>query len=191
MDATIALEFLPQNRRFLVSLLSMWQPIGVVVSSAIAYGTAARYRCDYKLPSCKAVASGEACCTLSSNMGWRYEVIVIGAITLVIFGLRFFVFKFYESPKFLLSKGLTQEAIGVLHRIAKYNNAPAPTVTVADFEAIDAELGVTNEHSERSGARNVVSGVIKSVSHLKGLFGNRLETFIFVLLAIAYMGDYW
>lgn len=105
IDATIALEFLPQSRRNLVALLSLWQPIGVVAASGIAYGTAAKYRCDTTLLSCHAVSAGTPCCTVASNMGWRYEVIVLGGLTLVIFGLRFFAFPFHESPKFLISRG--------------------------------------------------------------------------------------
>jgi hypothetical protein len=38
-------------------------------------------------------------------MGWRYLVIIIGAMTLAVFFARYFLFDFYESPKFLLSKG--------------------------------------------------------------------------------------
>ena len=97
IDALIALEFLPQNRRFLVPLLSMWQPIGVVAASGFAYGTAAKYRCDIDLPYCRdpELAEGAACCTVASNMGWRYLVIALGGVTLVMFCLRFFVFKFH------------------------------------------------------------------------------------------------
>ena len=36
IDAAIALEFLPKNRRFLLTLLSLWQPVGVVVCTIIA-----------------------------------------------------------------------------------------------------------------------------------------------------------
>ena len=188
IDATITLEFLPQNRRFLVSLLSMWQPVGVVVASAIAYGTTARYRCDITLPACSAVVSGAPCCSVSSNMGWRYEVIVIGTVTLAIFFLRILAFKFYESPKFLISKGRYQDAIDVLHKIAAYNKTTPPTLTVQDFEAIDTELGLQTAHAGgASHAKSVIIGAIESLSHLKALFSNKLETFIFVLLAIAYM----
>jgi MFS family permease len=188
IDATIALEFLPQKRRAMVSLLSMWQPVGVVVASGIAYGTAAKYRCDTTLPACNAVADGESCCTVAMNMGWRYEYIIIGAMTLLVFVARFFIFKFYESPKFLLSKGKEQEAIDVLHKIAKFNGQPAPTLTVEMFREIDSANGVDPD-AEASGshAKNVVAGVIKSVAHLKGLFFNRLELLIFALLALAYM----
>jgi MFS family permease len=188
MDATIALEFLPQNRRALVSLLSMWQPIGVVVASAIAYGTAAKYRCDVTLPACSAVGAGEACCSVSSNMGWRYEVIVIGAMTLFVFFARFFVFKFHESPKFLLSRGREQEAIDILHKIAIYNGAPLPTLIVEDFRKVDRAIGVdATEPPTGANVKDVILNVFKNLGFLRGLFLNKLECFTFFLLALAYM----
>lgn len=191
IDATIALEFLPQNRRFLVALLSMWQPVGVVVASAIAYGTAARYRCGSGLPACNAVADGVACCTVSSNMGWRYLVIILGAMTLTIFFLRYFVFKFHESPKFLLSRGKEQEAIDVLHKIAKFNKTAPPILTVEMFQEIDrqaAEAAGVPLHQiqgqDRGSAKNVLKMFFNSFKHLKGLFTNKLQLFIFILLAV-------
>ncbi|KAF2825030.1 MFS general substrate transporter [Ophiobolus disseminans] len=197
IDATIALEFLPQSRRFLVALLSMWQPIGVTVASGIAYGTAAKWRCDVDLPSCQAVASGEPCCTILSNMGWRYNVIVLGCMTLTVFCLRYFVFRFHESPKFLLSRGREAEAIEVLHKIAKFNRAPEPTLTIELFRAIDeadgvvaaSDVPVARTRAEKNKA--VFKGVGAELARLKGIFTNKLSCFIFVLLAITYMGDYW
>ncbi|KAI4760835.1 MFS general substrate transporter [Aureobasidium sp. EXF-3400] len=199
IDATIALEFLPQNRRFLVALLSLWQPIGVVAATGIAYGTAARpkWRCDAKLPAC---STGERpCCTADSNMGWRYTLIILGGTTLVVFFLRFFVFTFQESPKFLVSRGREEEAIQVLHKIAKFNRAPPPVLTVAHLAAVDEASSLSTDDLEVSGRplstmetfKRVLHNTANSFKHLKALFTNRLQTFIFVLLAIAYMGDYW
>lgn len=169
----------------------MWQPVGVVVASATAYGTAAKWRCDVELPSCRAIASGEACCTVSSNMGWRYQCIVLGAMTLSIFFLRVVVFRFYESPKFLLGKGKEAEAIEVLHKIAKFNNAPPPTLTLEHFAIID---GTASENSDNAGQRttsettkHVFRNFVNSFKHLKGLFLSKLQCFIFALLAITYM----
>lgn len=188
IDATIALEFLPQNRRALVSLLSMWQPIGIVVGSAVAYGTAAKYRCDIALPACSAVADGEACCSVSSNMGWRYEVIVIGCITFFVFFARYFIFRFHESPKFLLARGREQEAIDVLHKIAEFNGAPAPELTVEDFREIDRATGVeSNDQAGAEGAKGIILGMFKSVSFLSGIFLNKLECLTFIILGLAFM----
>nr|XP_018266859.1 uncharacterized protein I303_00839 [Kwoniella dejecticola CBS 10117]OBR89017.1 hypothetical protein I303_00839 [Kwoniella dejecticola CBS 10117] len=203
IDATIALEFLPQKRRFLVALLSLWQPVGVVFASGIAYATAAKYRCAPDLDSCHNVADGAACCSVSSNMGWRYNSIVLGGVTLVIFFLRYFVFNFHESPKFLLARGREAEAIDVLHKIAKFNRAPPPTLTLAHFAEIEAssstfsgDAAAPPEYSAgRPGfvgtAKHVIKAFFRNFKSLKGLFGNKLQLFIFCLLAVAYMGDYW
>lgn len=170
----------------------MWQPVGVVVASAIAYGTAARYRCAPDLPACNQVAAGAACCTVSSNMGWRYLVIVLGAMTLTIFFLRYFVFKFHESPKFLLSRGKEQEAIDVLHRIAKFNRAEPPILTVEMFEDIDRQAAEATGQSleqlrnrDAGTAKNVFKTFLGSFKHIKPLFTNKLQLFIFILLALA------
>lgn len=162
----------------------MWQPIGVVAASGIAYGTAAKYRCSTTLPACSAVASGEACCTVSSNMGWRYEVIVLGCVTLIVFFLRYFIFHFHESPKFLISKGKEAEAIEVLHQIAKFNRALPPTLTVEDFRQIDDVAGPIDA---KQTTKHVIKTFFNSFKHLKGIFLNKLHCFIFILLAIAYM----
>ncbi|CAG8112554.1 unnamed protein product [Penicillium salamii] len=193
IDAAIALEFLPQNRRFLVALLGIWQPIGVVVASAISYGTAAKYRCDVKLPACNAagVSPGESCCSVSSNMGWRYEVIAIGMITFVVFFVRCLIFRFHESPKFLISKGRDQDAIDVLRKIAKFNKAPAPTLTIEDFQRINSDTGSESGSIKSKSPKNVALGFFKIFKHLRGLFACKAECFSFTLLAVAYMGDYW
>ncbi|OAG10852.1 sugar transporter-like protein [Paraphaeosphaeria sporulosa] len=197
IDATIALEFLPQSRRNLVALLSLWQPIGVVAASGIAYGTAAKYRCDPTLPACNAVGAGEACCSVSSNMGWRYEVIILGCVTLIIFFLRFFVFTFHESPKFLLARGKEAEAIEVLHKIAKFNRAPPPALTLEMFAALDemdsntSTVSVEGPRTRKEMARKVGRDIGKELKRLKGVFANKLQCFTFILLAVAYMGDYW
>ena len=161
----------------------MWQPIGVVVASAIAFGTAAKYRCDVNLPACNApgLGSGEACCTVSSNMGWRYEVIIIGVITLMVFIVRYFIFSFHESPKFLISKGRDEDAIEVLHQIAKFNKAPMPTLSIEEFEIIDADA----ELHQRTGI--VKKNVVQKVTFMRGLFMDKIQCISFFLLAVAYM----
>ena len=54
-------------------------------------------------------------------MGWRYYVWTMGALMLVLFVLRVFVFHLYESPKYLMGRGRDAEAVDVVHAIARYN----------------------------------------------------------------------
>jgi hypothetical protein len=136
-------------------------------------------------------------------MGWRYNIIVLGLMTLVIFFLRYFVFTFHESPKFLLSRGREQEAIDVLHKVAKFNKQPAPTLTVQHFREIEQAESMATDFTQISDVndgsapnttehvKHVATSALSSLKHLKGLFGNRLQVFIFVLLIVTYMGDYW
>jgi hypothetical protein len=128
-------------------------------------------------------------------MGWRYTLIILGGTTLVVFFLRFFVFTFQESPKFLVSRGREEEAIQVLHNIAKFNRAPPPVLTVAHLAAVDEASSLSTDDLAVSGQplssmetlKRVLHNTANSFKHLKALFTNRLQTFIFVLLAIAYM----
>lgn len=133
-------------------------------------------------------------------------------MTLVIFFLRYFIFHLYESPKFLLSHGREQEAIDVLHKIAYFNKAPPPTLTLEMFQAIDETSSPSSASSSVVGGvaadsqqlatrgeklstarktKKVLRNFARGLGNLKALFSNPLQAFIFFLLAIAYMGDYW
>ena len=138
-------EFIPQNRRFLLALLSLFQPLGVVIACLIAYSFIPSYSCGNDaqgnaLLSChsKKLTPGEKCCTKASNMGWRYTTLCIGALCVVIFFLRFVVFRFQESPKFLLYRGKDEKAAKVLQHIAKFNGRQC-NITLETFEALDRE----------------------------------------------------
>ncbi|WVF72785.1 hypothetical protein IAT40_007603 [Kwoniella sp. CBS 6097] len=137
IDATITLEFLPTKNRYLLAALSTFQPIGTVVASLVAFALIPRYSCDTSLKSCS--ISEAPCCNRSNNMGWRYTMIVLGFCTLAIFILRFVVFKFRESPKFLLTKGEDTRALDVIHSIAKFNKREPPVLTLEDFRMLDLE----------------------------------------------------
>lgn len=146
IDTTITLEFMPHNKRFLLAVLSVFQPIGVVVCSAIAFAFIPTMSCSPNfseldpLPSCATpgLDSGQPCCGRSNNMGWRYLLFTLGGITLAVFCLRFFVFRFRESPKYLISKGQDEKAIQVVQHIAKTNGKECH-LSLATFEALKEE----------------------------------------------------
>lgn len=146
----------------MLALLSIFQPIGVTICCAIAYGFIPNYSCspDFTvtnpdgspaLPSCNIVAAGEPCCHKADNMGWRYLMFTLGSMTLGIFFLRFVVFNFKESPKFLVYRGNDSKAIEVLQHVAKVNKRECG-VTLADFEALTAEDASTTSGTELFGA---------------------------------------
>lgn len=205
IDTTICLEFLPQNRRFLLAMLSIFQPLGVVISSGIAYGFIPFYSCEDSadkkpLPACSSstLAPGAPCCTKASNMGWRYTLICLGAICLTIFFLRFVVFRFQESPKFLLYRGSDDKAVEVLQKIAKFNGRES-SITLESFEAL------TNEHASmanRDTDMRIDAGteILKStwvekikieLQRCKILFSNFAMARLTILVWITYVFDYW
>ncbi|EKG18539.1 General substrate transporter [Macrophomina phaseolina MS6] len=123
VDGALFLEFLPFASGNLLTLLSVWWPVGQLVASLIAWGFIPNYSCADDAVSCKLQPGVEGCCEMSNNWGWRYFVITQGAITFCMFVARFFLFHLFESPKFLLSRGRQAEAVAVVHGIAYHNKA--------------------------------------------------------------------
>ena len=201
IDTTICLEFLPQNRRFLLAMLSVFQPLGVVLSSGIAYGLIPKYSCgngadEKPLPACNSVASGVACCTKSSNMGWRYTCICLGAICLTIFFLRFVVFRFQESPKFLLYRGKDEKAVEVLRHVAEFNGRQS-TITLESFEALTSEVtsNASREPMLGAGSKQLKFSWGEKIKlefqRYKLLFSTFNMARLTILVWITYIFDYW
>jgi MFS family permease len=65
--------------------------LGVIICSLISWGLVPKYACETGLPSCHSVSPGGACCTKSSNYGWRYAVFCIGGISIAAFVARYIV----------------------------------------------------------------------------------------------------
>nr|POE96501.1 putative mfs-type transporter pb1e7.08c [Quercus suber] len=202
IDTTICLEFIPQNRRFLLALLSIFQPIGVVVCSAIAYGFIPNYSCSPNfseanpLPSCHGAAAGVQCCTRASNMGWRYLMFTLGAITLGIFILRFVVFNFQESPKFLVYRGYDDKAVEVLRHIAKINKRECG-VSIQDFESLTTDTSSQTSATELLGAgkaqrqSSMKEKILIELSRYRLLFKDWEMARLTVLVWLTYIFDFW
>lgn len=121
VDGALFLEFLPDASSSLLTLLSVWWPIGQLVSSLLAWLFIANWPAD---------------------KGWRLFVLTMGIITLVMFTIRFFLFQLFESPKFLLSRGRQAEAVAVVHGIAFRNNRK----TWLTPDILDAVVDGANHH---------------------------------------------
>jgi MFS family permease len=199
VDTTICLEFIPSNRRFLLAALSIFQPIGVVGTSAIAYGFVPSNSCEPNfsrkdaLPSCRNVAEGEACCERADNMGWRYVLYTLGAINILVFFMRFAIFTIHESPKFLLSHGRNEKAIEVLQKVAKVNGQKCG-LTLADFENADA---AEEDADFGAGGKTPTDttywlGRVKAeVGKYKQLFANKHMARVTILVWLTYICDFW
>lgn len=107
-------------------------------------------------------------------MGWRYLMFCLGGITLGVFLLRFLVFKFRESPQFLLSRGRDAEAIEVVRAIARMNGARPPNLSLEDFGAVAALLGEEDAH-----AAEIISAARKEkLTHTQMLRKTSQETYV-------------
>lgn len=132
-------------------------------------------------------------------MGWRYLLYTIGSITIFVFILRYFVFKFRESPKFLIYKGQDEKAIKVVHHMAKTNGRPCH-LTMETFESLRGEYNSIQSADSR---KPVLGGGIKQVktrftdktgegvARYGMLFGSAQMTRLTILTWLTYIMDFW
>lgn len=155
VDGALFLEFLPDASSSLLTMLSVWWPIGQLVSSLIAWYFIAQW---------------------PVSIGWRYFMVTIGVITFAMFVVRFFIFRLFESPKFLLNRGRQNEAVAVIHGIAHRNG----TKTWLTSDLMDRVAGASaQESAAAASAANPSSGNVVSdrfaskLSGAKELFRTR------------------
>lgn len=99
-------------------------------------------------------------------MGWRYLLFALGGVTLFLWGLRFFIFTLFESPRFLSGIGKDAEAVEIIHKLARYNGKTT-TLTVEELEA----PGRNRDVSPSRTGRDILSRDSKyNTNHIKALF---------------------
>ncbi|KAM0332470.1 hypothetical protein ACHAQA_002751 [Verticillium albo-atrum] len=148
VDSAIFLEFIPATHQYLLTMQSAFWSLGQAVAALIAWPLIANFSCQ----------SGAAVCNYEDNLGWRYTFWTFGGLTLVMFLLRF-LFRIYETPKYLLGKGKDAEAVHVVQQIAARNGSTT-WLTLAHFQAVDRELGITEDTNVADIAPNADHGSI-------------------------------
>ncbi|KAL9122869.1 MAG: hypothetical protein Q9187_000580 [Circinaria calcarea] len=133
-------------------------------------------------------------------MGWRYTLFTLGGVTLFAFLMRFAVFRFQESPKFLLYRGQDEKAVEVLREIAKFNGRES-TISLDIFNALtDEEASFQSGESGRvailgAGSKQAQTSFGQKVklelSRYKLLFANAAIARMTILVWITYVFDYW
>ncbi|PCH39861.1 MFS general substrate transporter [Wolfiporia cocos MD-104 SS10] len=168
VDSAVFLEFIPASHQYLLTILSIWWAFGQLVGSLVAWPLMANFSC--------ASASD---CPRSSNEGWRYFLYAMGGLMLLCFVLRFGVFHLYESPKYLMGRGRDEEAVEVVHKVARYNGRECTLTLEMLREAGEAvEEEVKEEGREKvmdTSARAAVMRKMRqfSANHVKSLFATR------------------
>lgn len=128
VDSAIFLEFLPPTHQYLLTVLSVDWAVAQVIATLIAWPLLGNLTCQQE----------EENCTRGKNMGWRYFVITVGGLTLVMFFIRFLLFTIYESPKYLMGKGRDEEAVRIVHEVAR-RNGKTTTLTIEDLRACEPD----------------------------------------------------
>lgn len=101
-------------------------------------------------------------------MGWRYLLFTLGGVTLLLWGLRFFVFKLLESPRYLAGLGKDEAAVAVIQQLAAYNST---TCDITVEELMKAGQDADIEKSDTHGKRKILSESSKfTFKHIKALF---------------------
>ncbi|KAJ7162084.1 major facilitator superfamily domain-containing protein [Mycena filopes] len=198
VDGALFLEFLPGKDQYLLTLLSVWWAVGQVVGSLISWVFLARYSCDTSLVGKLVLPDGSLYrCDNTNNNGWRYSYYAMGAMVLFLAVVRVFVLPMDESPKFLVSIGRDQDAVGVIHRIAKKNKTIS-TLTVQDL--YDAASPYQDEKDIQAPTTKFSTwGLVRnSLDHLSGenirglfctprlAYSTSLIIFIYGALGLAY-----
>ncbi|PWY69071.1 Clavaminate synthase-like protein [Aspergillus heteromorphus CBS 117.55] len=190
VDSMIFLEFVPGSHQYLLTALSAWWNLGQLIVSLLAWVFLANFSCP--------TDSTPATCHRSENMGWRYTLITLGALSLAFTFIRVFVFKLPETPRYLLSKGQDQAAVDAVNYVARQNGKPEP-LSIGMFQEIDARLGLAAGESPTQGTGLSTKEILKEnmkdfrSTHYQALFATRklgihtaMIWFIWLTIGIAY-----
>ena len=94
-------------------------------------------------------------------------MITMGLIAMIMFSCRFFLFTLYESPKYLMGRGKDEEAVRVVHEVARINGKTS-NLTLADLQVFDqvGQQGVDASAALKRKLEKV------NFTHLRALFAS-------------------
>lgn len=95
-------------------------------------------------------------------------MITMGLLAMIMFSCRFFLFKLYESPKYLMGRGKDEDAVRIVHEVARINGKTTH-LTLADLEAFNqaGQQGVDASAALKRKLEKV------NFTHLRALFASR------------------
>ncbi|KAF5385725.1 hypothetical protein D9757_005514 [Collybiopsis confluens] len=166
VDSAVFLDLVPGTHQWLLTVMSIWWCLGQLFVSLIAWPLITNFSCT----------STTAACTRSENMGWRYLLFTLGGITLVLWFIRFFIFRLYESPRYLIGIGKDAEAVRVINEIARFNGKGTEetgVLTVDDLRKAEEEvtfIGVQHLETEPGSRRVLSASSVLGWDHVKALF---------------------
>ncbi|EGN93900.1 hypothetical protein SERLA73DRAFT_63292 [Serpula lacrymans var. lacrymans S7.3] len=187
VDSAIFLEFVPASHQYLLTVLSIWWAFGQLLGSLVAWPLIANYSC----PTPAATDLNPPPCLRSANEGWRYFLYAMGGLMLVLWIIRFFVFKLYESPKYLMGRGEDELAVKIVHKIAAYNGKTSNLTLEHLMQA--GKLNIPGKEKEEELQMDTSAlGAVKrqfqkfSGDHFRGLFATRKMAYSTSILIVVW-----
>jgi MFS family permease len=183
VDSAIFLEFLPASHQYLLTILSIDWALAQVFATLIAWPLLGNLTCQ----------QDDENCTKGENMGWRYFMLVMGGVAMIMFILRFACFTIFESPKYLMGRGRDAEAVKVVHEVAR-RNGKTSTLTLGDLEICNqlgsttstvatATTPSTSSHFKTALRRNLAE---LDGTHIKSLFRTRKLAYSTSLITVVW-----
>ena len=172
VDSAIFLEFLPGSHQYLLTVLSVFWAFAQLLATLIAWPLLGYHTCQEKATTC----------TRSANFGWRYFMIAMGGLAMIMFACRFFLFTLYESPKYLMGRGNDEKAVEVVHEVARRNKRSSP-LTLADLQVFDQQ----GEHQATDAAAILKRRLSKlNLTHVRALFATPKLAFSTSLIMVVW-----
>lgn len=175
VDSAIFLEFLPGTHQYLLTVLSIWWAVAQLLATLIAWPLLGNLSCE----------ETSTTCTKSENMGWRYFLICMGSLAMVMFFLRFVCFTLFESPKYLMGRGREEQAVSIVQEVAKRNKKTS-SMTLADLQVFDQ-----GDHRGTNAAAVLARKLEKlNLTHVRALFATRKLAYstTMIMLVWAFIG---
>lgn len=186
VDSAVFLEFLPGSHQYLLTILSIDWAIAQVVATLVAWPLLGNLTCQE-----------DTTCKRSQNMGWRYFMIAMGGISMIEFFIRFVLFTIFESPKYLMGKGQDEEAVRVIHEVARRNGKTSnrtyfslysrdllmKVVTIEDLRACDP-LGTGAQTDATAALKRKLEKL--NLTHVKALFASKKLAFSTSLIMVVW-----
>jgi MFS family permease len=160
VDSAIFLEFLPATHQYLLTMLSILWALAQLITTLIAWPLLGNFSCQQNRT-----------CTKDENMGWRYYMYCMGGLAMIMFAIRFWAFTLFESPKYLMSRGRDEEAVSVVHEVAR-RNGKVSTLTLEDLtrlNALDPETQVASTSASAAVQRKLTQ---VDFAHIRALFSS-------------------
>lgn len=178
VDSAIFLEFLPRTHQYLLTVLSIFWALAQLVITLIAWPLLGNLTCPEDAANCRR----------ADNMGWRYLVITAGGIALIGFIIRFFIFHIYESPKYFMGKGRDEDAVRIVHEVARRNGTTS-NLTIDDLRVCEGSGGGQRQAVDTSAAIKRKMEKL-SAKHIKALFATKKLAFStgLIMLVWAFIG---